>query len=871
MKGFLTTYTNWIYHGEDPWDFNQENVSNGVFRHTENDDINELIHKTLGRTLEENSNINLEELRGACDEETNKFFKLLKHAETELYLGCKNFTLLSFVIKLLHVKSLCRWSNNSMTILLELLKEVFPENELFPSSYRDAWKIVKDLGLSYHKIHACPNNCLIYWKETEHEPFAESVELLEERIKDRKLRHPTDSLAWKHFNDWHPSFASDPRNVRLGLAADGFNPFKAMNNKYSTWPQTSFMLCLLIDGPKAPGNDIHIYLQPVIDELNEFWDPRVSTYDAATIDHSYRLNRAQFDGTIEKHSRPVRLYGFEILEQLRDFRNEFGKDQPVSSAKKRKRRTKDNNDSEQKFLGNLLWTLLGMGKTNDDINARYDLKEMGIRKALHPQSKGDKVFLPPVCFTMSKDEKEIFCNVLKTVKVLDGYASNISRIIIELRDIFRQLYSKVLTVADCETLEDRTPLALCELEKMFPPLLFNIMEHLLVHLPEEAKLGGTFQFRSMYPIERYLCTLKNYVRSRSHPEGSIAEGFLAEECMTFCSMYLDNIESKLNRPPRTYEGEYLNRQIGRPLGKEEVIYLDDVSWVQAHRYVLGNLETVDPFRREHKHLLKLEKPRMSNYEREKIHSETFYKWFKKHVEDLEKSNSCHDYYKEIAYLVAGPDKWAKSYSGYIVNGFRFHTKKREMRRILEYYGVLVDIVELRYSNDINFVMFKCDWVDDVTGMKQDEHNFTLVNFDHILYKQNTKNDEPFILGSQAQQTWYVRDALEPEWNIVVKMTPRDLFIIDPEINICEDIPDEHSAWQHVNNNNSEDSNVSWVREGVDGVILDAQTTKSKAHVVEVDDGFFSDEDNLGIGNTIDDTSDDDDFFDKAQQGDKADD
>ncbi|XP_071930153.1 uncharacterized protein [Coffea arabica] len=590
MKGFLTTYTNWIYHGEDPWDFNQENMNNGVFRRIENDDMNELIHETLGRTLEENSNINLEELRGACDEETNKFFKLLKHAETELYPGCKNFTLLSFVIKLLHVKSLCRWSNNSMTILLELLKEVFPENELFPSSYRDAWKIVKDLGLSYHKIHACPNDCLIYWKETEHETFcrkcgtprykqivkqfddsseqankvpaklvryfplkprlqrlfmsSKTASLMrwheEERIKDGKLRHPADSLAWKHFNDRHPSFASDPRNVRVGLAADGFNPFKAMNNKYSTWPvilvpynlpswmcmkQTSFMLCLLIDGPKAPGNDIHVYLQPVIDELNEFWDPGVPTYDAASkqmfylraallwtindfpaygnlsgwstkgkyacpccnkdvrsqwlmhskkhcylghrrflaIDHPYRLNRAQFDGTIEKHSRPVRLYGFEILEQLRDFRNEFGKDQPVSSARKRKRRTKDNNDFEQSpicrynwkrlnvffqlpywvdnllphnldimhieknFLENLLWTLLGMGKTNDDINARYDLKEMGIRKALHPQSKGDKVFLPPACFTMSKDEKEIFCNVLKTVKVPDGYASNISR------------------------------------------------------------------------------------------------------------------------------------------------------------------------------------------------------------------------------------------------------------------------------------------------------------------------------------------------------------------------------------------------------------------------------------------------------------
>jgi len=51
----------------------------------------------------------------------------------------------------------------------------------------------------------------------------------------------------------------------------------------------------------------------------------------------------------------------------------------------------------------------------------------------------------------------------------------------------------------------------------------------------------------MYPIERYLCTLKGYVRNRVHPEGTIVEGYISEECMTFCSWYFDDMDTKLNK------------------------------------------------------------------------------------------------------------------------------------------------------------------------------------------------------------------------------------------------------------------------------------------------------------------------------------
>ncbi|GJS43635.1 retrotransposon gag domain, retroviral aspartyl protease [Tanacetum coccineum] len=82
---------------------------------------------------------------------------------------------------------------------------------------------------------------------------------------------------------WHATRKT--RNVRLGLAADGFNPFDN-SQSYSIWPvilttynlppwlcmkESSFMLTLLFPGPKSPGKDIDVYLRPLIDDLKDLW------------------------------------------------------------------------------------------------------------------------------------------------------------------------------------------------------------------------------------------------------------------------------------------------------------------------------------------------------------------------------------------------------------------------------------------------------------------------------------------------------------------------------------------------------------------------------------------------------------------------
>src|SRR4051812_44753647 len=74
------------------------------------------------------------------------------------------------------------------------------------------------------------------------------------------------------------------------------------------------------------------------------------------------------------------------------------------------------------------------------------------------------------------------------------------------------------------------------------------MVHLTVHLPKDAMLRGLEQYGWMYPVKRRMLTFKHYVRNTAWPEGSIAEAYIVNECLTFCSRYFDDLETRFNRP-----------------------------------------------------------------------------------------------------------------------------------------------------------------------------------------------------------------------------------------------------------------------------------------------------------------------------------
>ena len=90
---------------------------------------------------------------------------ILRAAETPLYPGCTKFTKLSGVLRLFNLKMSSGWTDKSFTQMLEALVEIFPEGNELPNSTYEAKKLMCPMGMEYEKIHACPNDCVLYRNE----------------------------------------------------------------------------------------------------------------------------------------------------------------------------------------------------------------------------------------------------------------------------------------------------------------------------------------------------------------------------------------------------------------------------------------------------------------------------------------------------------------------------------------------------------------------------------------------------------------------------------------------------------------------------------------------------------------------------------
>ncbi|KAG8382724.1 hypothetical protein BUALT_Bualt05G0107100 [Buddleja alternifolia] len=274
-------------------------------------------------------------------------------------------------------------------------------------------------------------------------------------------------------------------------------------------------------------------------------------------------------------------------------------------------------------------------------------------------------------------------------------------------------------------------------------------------------------------------------------EGSMAEGYIAEECLTFCSMYLNDIETQFNKAEHNYQRHRDRSQErlsvfsenSRLVGKGVYDYLDEKSWKQVHSYVLKNCDEVLTFMSENEEELKQNGCRNV----EKNHEEFFAKWLERRIE-VASSEETSLVTEDLLHLAYGPDKWVTHYEGCIVNGLRFHTKQCEMNKktqnsgvvvkveeesgFRDYYGVLTDIIQLDYLGNHHVVLFKCDWFEG-KSVQKDKYNYTSFNT-----SKPWKTNEPYVLASQAQQVFYVNDIkLGNDWKIVIEAQGRSSWIV----------------------------------------------------------------------------------------------
>ena len=270
----------------------------------------------------------------------------------------------------------------------------------------------------------------------------------------------------------------------------------------------------------------------------------------------------------------------------------------------------------------------------DTPESRRDLEAVGLRRELwlRPRANRQTHLKPPAPYVFSEAEKKIFVQEVSAIRTPTGYASSfgkhlkrskfqglkshdyhclIQQIIpvvsrtmlqplqrtslIRLGKSLSRICARVVDKAELPALRVYVAETLCFLEVCFPPSFFDIMEHTLIHLVDELETCGPVGGRWMYPYERYLGTLKSFVRNKAQPEASMANGYVAEEALGFCTEYL-NLERYTERHVwESEEEESLKASVVEGSGR--VVNISEAELDRVHTYVILHHGCTEDMRR----------------------------------------------------------------------------------------------------------------------------------------------------------------------------------------------------------------------------------------------------------------------------------
>ncbi|RVX22951.1 hypothetical protein CK203_008266 [Vitis vinifera] len=577
-----------------------------------------------------------------------------------------------------------------------------------------------------------------------------------------------------------------------------------------SWKRKFMMLSLLISGPQQPGNDIDIYLAPLIEDLKTLWEIGVEAYDAyqreveawekeliyrpqrfLPCNHPFRKHRKTFNGEQEFRLPPQPLSGEEILLKMNAICNSWGKKRgrheksnvTYTNCWKKKsiffeleywrylhvRHNLDVMHIEKNVCESIIGTLLNIpGKTKDGLNSRLDLMDMGLRCELAPRFESNRTYLPPACYTLSRKEKKVFCQTLAELKVPEGYCSDF-RNLVSMEDLklyglkshdYHTLMQQLLPVALRSLLPKHVRHAIARLS-----LFFNALCKKVVDVSTLDKLQNELVVT--------LCLLEKYFPPSFFDIMIHLTVHLVRE-VRLCGPVYFRWMYPFERFMKVLKGYVRNRN--HPEGCIVECYIAEEAIEFCTEY-LSNVDAIGvPSSTNVDH--KVGAPIPGG-----------------HITEVEVAIADKEPISEtLRWMAHGPTHYVAKYHGYVINGCQYNTKDRDELRVTQnsgvsivattmqissakdknpvfgelcFYGIITEIWDLDYTM-FRIPVFKCNWVDNKSSIKVDEFGLTLVDFTKMAHKS-----DPFILASQAKQVFYVQDQLDPRWSVVLSTPERD--------------------------------------------------------------------------------------------------
>jgi hypothetical protein len=150
--GYMPDYEVWVHHGEEVSE--NEPVAEDVV--TDEDRMDEMLIAICPEFEAD--------FEDPPTSEVQNFFDLLKASEEAVH-GHMTMFVLSFVTRLMAIRSKFMFSNNSYKELLKLFSDVLLANHKVPKDMYQSKKLLSGLCMDYEKINVCQDNCMLFLKE----------------------------------------------------------------------------------------------------------------------------------------------------------------------------------------------------------------------------------------------------------------------------------------------------------------------------------------------------------------------------------------------------------------------------------------------------------------------------------------------------------------------------------------------------------------------------------------------------------------------------------------------------------------------------------------------------------------------------------
>ncbi|XP_066162726.1 uncharacterized protein [Oryza sativa Japonica Group] len=844
-SGFMPSYNCWTSHGEQGVEMEEDEVEDdnipefAQYVGFEGNQTGEEEIAADGNDVADDLGQMLQDAREDCEseKEAHKLDKMLEDHRTSLYPGCEQgHKKLDTTLELLQWKAKNGVSDKAFGDLLKLVKNILPGGNKLPETTYEAKKIVCPLGLEVHKIHACPNDCILYrgeeYENLEACPVCKALRYkirrddpgevdgqltkkripakvmwyfpiiprlrrlfrnkgnarmlrwhAEERQQDGMLRHPTDGSQWRNIDRKFKEFGKDARNIRFVLSTDGMNPFGEMS-------------------PKQPGNDIDVYLGPLVEDLKQLWKKEgVPVWDEdkqeefnlrallfvtindwpALSNLSGQSNKGykacthcmdETESTYLKHCRKVVYMGH---------RRFLAANHPVRKKGKHFEHKADHRTKPKHRSGKTVFAMVkdlkvvfGKGPGSQHIESEdghaamwkknsifWELPYWEFLDVRHAIDKGSH-YLSPASYTLSKAEKESMFECLESIKVPSGYSTNIKRIISTKEKKFINLKShdchvlmtQLLPVVIRGILPDNVRATITKLCAFMNAISQKVIDPDRLEALQNEVVQCLVSFELIFPpsffniMTHLLCHLVKEIRILGPMY--LHNMFPFERYMGVLKKYVRNRA----RPEAS---------IAKGYGTEEVIEFC-VEFIEDLRPI-GVPESRHEGRLRGKGTLG----------RKAIMTVDNNLFRKAHFTVLQHSSLVAPYIEEHLALVRarnigkGPSGSIATFQGYEINRYTFYTRAQDMKSTNQnsavrvdamghdgttatYYGAIEDIWELDYG-PLKVPLFRCQWVRLTGGgVMIDDSGMTTVDLNKVGY-----SDEPFVLANDVTQVFFVKD------------------------------------------------------------------------------------------------------------------